>query len=135
MIKAAELRKTARARLADANALLESRRYDAAVYICGYAVEIALKARACRTLHWPRFPETAGEFRKDGLRSFQTHNLEVLLHLSGREQAVKLKAFADWSTVLGAWDPEARYKAVGAVDRQLAADVISSAGALIGILK
>jgi hypothetical protein len=56
-------------------------RYDGAIYLCGYAIEVALKARTCRTLGWAEFPETNREF--ENYRSFRTHDLEVLLNLSG----------------------------------------------------
>jgi HEPN domain len=82
-----ELRTIARARLRDAEALLIAGRYDGSVYLCGYAVEIALKARVCRALKWDGFPSTNKEF--EGYYSFRTHNLDVLLHLSGAE--VKMK--------------------------------------------
>jgi hypothetical protein len=36
---------------------------DAAIYLCGYAVEIALKVRICMVLGRVDFPETASEFR------------------------------------------------------------------------
>ena len=86
MLTIAELRKIAKARLDDAEVLLQARRYDGAIYLCGYAVEVALKARICRTLHWEGFPETANEFRD--YQSFRTHDLTVLLHLSGVEQRI-----------------------------------------------
>jgi len=34
---------------------------DGATYLCGYAVEVALKFRICLTLNWPEFPSTGGE--------------------------------------------------------------------------
>ena len=40
-----EWQKLCDARIADAGSLLEGRRYDAACYLTGYAVECALKAR------------------------------------------------------------------------------------------
>jgi HEPN domain-containing protein len=46
----------AQARLEDAEALLQSGRYDSAVYLCGYAVELALKARICLNLNWNEYP-------------------------------------------------------------------------------
>lgn len=52
MITASALTRLARARLADARALLQAKRYDGAVYLGGYVVEMALKARICRTLQW-----------------------------------------------------------------------------------
>jgi len=57
-----ELRTLARARLKDAQILFTAKRYDAATYLCGYAVELALKARICQTLGWTFFPETNKEF-------------------------------------------------------------------------
>jgi HEPN domain-containing protein len=57
-----ELRTLARARLKDAQTLFVAKRYDAATYLCGYAVELALKARICKTLKWTGFPETNKEF-------------------------------------------------------------------------
>lgn len=87
MISVAELDKIARARLEDAQVLLDAGRFDGAAYLCGYAVEIALKARICRTLNWADFPSTGGEFQ--AYRSFQTHDLRVLLRLSGQEERIK----------------------------------------------
>ena len=78
--------------------------------IRGYAVEIGLKARICKTIKWSGFPSTPSEFQSYG--TFKTHNLDVLLHLSGREAPVKTKYFAEWSAV-AKWDPEARYKPTG----------------------
>jgi hypothetical protein len=45
VIPVAELDKLAKARLDDARALLAANRFDGATYLCGYAVELALKAR------------------------------------------------------------------------------------------
>jgi len=61
MISTRDLRAIARARLRDAQVLLTGKRFDGAFYLAGYAVELALKARVCRTLKWPDFPkERAG---------------------------------------------------------------------------
>ena len=56
MISVAELDNIARARIEDATALLTAGRFDGATYLCGYAVEVALNARICRTLNWTEFP-------------------------------------------------------------------------------
>jgi HEPN domain-containing protein len=92
----------ARARLRDAKVLLRARRFDGAFYLCGYSVELALKARICQTLKWPGFPEAANEFK--ALQSLKTHDLEILLRLSGVEARVKAKYLAEWSVVLD-WNP------------------------------
>lgn len=110
MIAANDVRTLARARLRDAKTLLAGKRYDGGAYLCGYAVEIALKYRVCRTLGWSAFPETANEFRS--YRSFQVHDLDILLHLSGREAVIRSKRLTDWSLV-NVWTPELRYRPVG----------------------
>jgi len=131
MIDSSELRRIARARLKDADVLRRSRRYDGSVYLCGYAVELALKARICKTLKWASFPSTRKEFQR--YSSFRTHDLETLLHLSGREAAVKLKHLAEWSTVV-VWEPGVRYRAVGTASFSDARDIVQSAKVLLGAL-
>jgi hypothetical protein len=102
-----ELYAIARARLEDANLLLTNSRSDGAFYVGGYAVELALKARICRTLNWSGFPEKRSEF--ENFTSFRTHKLDVLLALSGQEQRIKSDYLWAWSAV-ATWDPEARYR-------------------------
>lgn len=110
MLAVAELDDIAEGRLEDARALLQAGRLDGAAYLCGYAVEVALKARICRVLDWPAFPSSRGEFQSH--RSFQTHELEVLLRLSGQEARIKQGHFALWNAV-AAWKPESRYHVIG----------------------
>jgi hypothetical protein len=128
MITATNLRLLARARLTDARALLRAKRYDGAVYLGGYVVEIALKARICRTLRWVGFPETRQEFQ--ALASFKTHDLDVLLSLSGREQKLKTKHLAAWSAV-ATWDPEVRYKLPGSATKAAAEVLLKAAATLL----
>jgi HEPN domain-containing protein len=92
--------------------LLKAKRFDGAFYLSGYAVELALKARICRTLKWREFPQSGREF--EDFRSLRTHSLEVLLKFSGVEERVTAKRPAEWSVVAD-WDPEKRYQAVGAL--------------------
>lgn len=93
--------------------LLGANRADGAGYVCGYAVELALKARICETLNWPGFPENRREF--ENFASFRTHKLDVLLTLSGQERRIKSDYFSEWSAVVS-WDPETRYRLVGGAD-------------------
>ena len=51
-------------------------RYDGSVYLCGYVIELLLKARICKTLNWDGFPSDSKEFQN--LNNFKTHNLEIL---------------------------------------------------------
>lgn len=131
MIPVTELDRIAQARLDDARALLAAGRHDGAIYLCGYAVEVALKARICRTLNWPEFPTTGGEFQP--YKSFQTHELDVLLRLSGQEQKVKQQHFGDWNTV-AVWKSESRYNVVGTAQKSEAAAMIIAAEELLKVL-
>lgn len=110
MLTTEDLKNIARARLRDADALLAAGRYDGAIYLCGYAVELALKSRICRTMKWQEYP-LAGEYR-----TFRTHDLVVLLHLTGREQLVRAKLMPEWSVAVK-WDTSLRYKPVGTANR------------------
>src|SRR5215204_665830 len=82
-----ELRAIATARLEDALVLLAGGRWDGAAYMCGYVVEMLLKARICSRLGWTEYPSATlrGKF-VDALR---THNLDELLFWSGREPHIQ----------------------------------------------
>lgn len=111
--------------------LFTNDRTDGAAYLCGYAVELALKARICKTLNWAGFPEKRSEF--ENYSSFKTHKLDVLLALSGQEQRIKNDHFSEWSFV-ASWDPEARYRAVGQADTMQVALMLASAETLVKAL-
>ena len=131
MIQEKELRRIASARLKDATALLNAKRYDGATYLCGYAIELTLKARICRTLKWPEFPSTNKEF--ENYRSFKVHNLDVLLHLSGKEDLVKTTLLAECSAVAQC-DPTSRYQSIGIVQKADAESMITATKTLLGSL-
>jgi hypothetical protein len=111
--------------------LLANDRLDSAAYLCGYAVELALKARICMTLNWEGFPQTRSEF--EGFLSFKTHRLDVLLILSGQEQRIKAEQLREWSSVV-TWDPEARYKAVGHTAREKVEGMLASVRVLVEVV-
>jgi HEPN domain-containing protein len=131
MIASTELKRVARARLRDSQVLCDKGRYDGAIYLCGYSVEIALKARICKTLKWAEFPLTNNEFKT--LQSFKTHDLDVLLKLSGIQEKIKTRYFAEWS-LIATWDPEVRYKTVGSATKTDAVNLIQSANVLVKVL-
>lgn len=110
MLTVRQLREIARERIKDAEALFGSERYEGAMYICGYAVEIALKARICKTLRWPDFPQTDSEFGGQNRKysPFKTHLLNLLLSYSGREDQIRNRFTVEWSLV-DSWDPQSRY--------------------------
>jgi len=128
MLATVEVKRLASARLRDAEVLHAAGRYDGAVYMCGYSVELALKARICRTLKWSGFPEKDAEFKE--LRSLKVHDLDVLLRFTGRERAVKTEFLAEWSAV-SAWNPEARYKPIGSANPTDARLMLDSAAVLL----
>jgi hypothetical protein len=130
MISTKELRDISQARLRDAEVLLQAKRFDGAFYLSGYAVELALKARICRTLKWPDFPATQQEFK--GLQSVKTHDLEVLLKFSGVEARIKTKHLQEWSPVVD-WNPEKRYQAIG-LSPQRATDMVMYVKRLLKVL-
>ena len=99
MLTAADLKALARARVADAKALLQASRF--------------------------------GEFRR--LETFKTHDLDILLRLSGREQYIKVNLFAEW-TVVSQWNPESRYRPVGTVSVATAQGMISAAQKILAKL-
>ena len=131
MIAVGDLDKISGARLEDAKLLLAAHRFDGAVYMCGYAVEVALKARVCRTLGWPEFPMSLKEFQ--GLTSFKTHDLDLLLRLSGQEANIKQNYFVDWNAV-AVWNPEARYRPIGSAVKSDADTIISAVETLLQVL-
>ncbi len=128
MLKTQDVTRLARARLRDAKILFDAKRYDGALYLCGYAVELALKARICKTLKWHGYPEKGGEF--NNLQSLKVHDLDVLLRFTGREAIVKSRFLAEWSSV-AEWSPEARYRPVGSATRDEARLMLGAAAILV----
>lgn len=126
-MKKEEIEKIVQARIEDASILYEASRYDGSVYLCGYAIELGLKARICRTLQWDEYP-TSKKYQ-----TFKTHDLDILLHLSGCEDKIKLKHMADWS-IVAQWNPEARYNPIGKVQDSDAKDMLESTKELLKIL-
>jgi len=109
MLTITVLRGMAKNRLHDAEVLYEGECWDGSVYLCGYAVELALKAKVCETLRWRSFPNTNTEF--EGFTSFKTHDLDRLLRLSGVERKMKdgrRRCVEHWFKIVQ-WDPEDRY--------------------------
>ena len=121
-----ESKQIARTRLKEAKALFDKRLYDGSCYLAGYVVELALKAKICKTLNIDEYPDS-GEIS----RSFKTHNLDQLLKLSGLEKKLdKEKAKnpvleVNWSLVT-TWSEQLRYNPIGTSKRQNAIDMINA---------
>ena len=131
MLTKKELKKIAKARLKDAEVLLSGKRFDGAVYLCGYVIELGLKAKICKTLSWEGYPASNNEF--SNYKSFRTHDLDVLLHLSGVEELIKFSLLYEWS-MISQWNPMKRYQPIGDANKKDAEDMIKSAATLLKIL-
>ncbi len=90
MIPVEMLDNLAKERLADAEILFSKERYGGALYLCGYAVELALKARACKTLDWEGLQEKEKDFSL--FKILFTHDLNALLRLTGFEKSIEVIA-------------------------------------------
>ncbi len=97
-------------KLNDAHLLHTSTSFDTALYLCGYAVELALKYRVTKHCKWSGFPEQNNEFGKR--KCLKTHDYETLLYFTGDEDEITTNYFSDWS-IVEKWGPELRYQRVG----------------------
>jgi hypothetical protein len=115
----------------DARTLINNRRFPASVYIAGYAVEIALKYKICRSLGFTQgFPETREELNRSlaGLNQIhprpqtphitdiRNHDLSRLLTWSGEEPRIRALFHSEW-TIVTQWDPEIRYRKLSVLGR------------------
>ena len=106
-----DLQELARLRLKEAQTLYRAGLFDGCVYLAGYAVERALKARICRLLRVKEYPMTG-----DLGRAFKVHRLDQLVVLAGVSAEIDMSKnkdlFDNWSKALE-WNPEQRYDAPG----------------------
>jgi HEPN domain-containing protein len=105
----AEWRALADRWVADAKALLDARRWSAAYYAAGYAVECGLKA--CLLTRLAANPGLMFEDRRFSDRCW-THNLRDLLRLAGLEadEAAANAGCRRNSAVVFDWSEQARYQ-------------------------
>ena len=103
-----DLRRLSRIRLKESRALLRAKCFDAAYYLCGYAVECALKACIAKATRRSEFPDL------DRVKASYTHNLTNLLKVAGLEALLQAEGTRDpdfglnW-TVAKDWSEKARY--------------------------
>lgn len=131
MIKNSDIEHISKNRLTDSETLYRAMRYDGSYYLCGYAIELGLKYRICKTLGWTGYPSTSTEFQ--GYTSFKTHNLDILLRLSGIETTVKSKVFTDWG-VVRLWNSEIRYQPIGSIKPIDSKEILKSSKIVLGEL-
>ena len=72
-----QLRELALLRLQEAEVLFSGGLYDGCAYLCGYVVELALKARICATLGVAEYPEKGSRLR-DAMKSHVLDDLGLL---------------------------------------------------------
>ena len=120
-----ELQWLANERLRDAKALLAARRWSAAYYLAGYAVECGLKSCVIAYLmRTDQFPE------KRFSEQCWTHNLSQLLGLTGLKPVLDAAAAADtaldanWGIVKD-WNEASRYEHKAKVEAQRLYDAIT----------
>jgi len=105
-----DLQKMAEERVADAAALLDAGRFQAAYYLCGYAVECALKACIAKQVREFDFPD------RKVVNDSHVHNLAKLLDVSGlmplhREEESLNRSFAENWGIVKDWSEASRYNA------------------------
>jgi HEPN domain-containing protein len=106
------LQALAEARVADARALLNAKRFDAAYYLAGYAIECALKACIAKRTRLHDFPD------KEFARKVYTHDLDDLLGIAGLKGQLQQRFHQDpaleakWGIVKD-WSEQARYEMAG----------------------
>jgi HEPN domain-containing protein len=120
------LQKLANDRVADAKALLAAKRWAAAYYMAGYAVECGLKA--CILAHVER---TGMIFEvKSYAEKCWTHDLKELLRLAGLQDAFDIHAAADadlgadWD-IVKEWTESSRYRRTPKADAEDLSDAIT----------
>ncbi len=133
-------------KLKDADVLIANKRYPTAVYLAGYALEIALKLKICKIFKFVNgFPENKAEFNNyqnsvksqpsfagaiNQLRDIKHHELNKLLFYSGAEYNVKLTLLSEWNLVV-TWTPEVRYS----INRILKKNAIENIAAIKSIIQ
>lgn len=108
----------------DAIALNKMNRNSAAVYLMGYALELALKRKICNTWNFTNgFPENKAELQAylnaihpspllgispTTINDIRNHDLNKLLKYSGAELRIKSNHLIKWDSALN-WYVEMRY--------------------------
>lgn len=119
-----ELESLSDIRLNEAKCLLANGFYHGAYYLCGYAVECALKACISKSFLLHEFPD------KKIVNESYTHNLETLLKLANLQQKLQQQATTspdleiNWAVIKG-WSEQFRYE--HSISKVMAEELISAA--------
>ncbi len=104
-----DLQASAQGKIDDAELLLRNGRYSNAYCICGYAVELGLKACISRQISADTIPD------KNLIRDIFVHDFKKLVNLAGLAGALNLAEAADPDfaanvAIVAEWSPDARYE-------------------------
>lgn len=129
MLKYEELVDLAKTRLAEAQVLHDNHKHDGAVYLCGYAVEVALKSAALKERLWG-FPEETEEFKL--YEEVKTHELDKLLKIADKTQTLlNDRTFSiHWGYVKN-WRSEFRYRPIGTASEADSSQMLSATSAIM----
>ena len=124
-----QLRELALLRLQEAEALFAANFFDGSAYLCGYVVELALKARICALIGVDDYPDNFGDRLK---RAFRTHDLNELKLLAGmneeitpRNRPINQALYSNWS-VASRWTTARRYEPKGTYDSISAREMLEA---------
>jgi hypothetical protein len=121
MIDLSDFEDVAKARLEDAIVLTICDRYDGAIYLCGFAVEIAFKIKISKENQLTEFPETDVEFKSFPVNKIKTHSLVHLRSLSpwiDKNLKINRNHQKRFDLIRNNWDVSHRYKKLSGVDIQ-----------------
>jgi len=104
-----DLERLAKIRLEDASYLFRAKRYSAAYYLAGYAVELAFKACISKLMQPNTIPDKAF------INAIYIHKLDSLLSIAGLrpqfDAYIKLDPqFASYWIIVNNWNEESRYQ-------------------------
>ena len=124
MIKYNDLKDLSITRAKEAKVLYRNHLYDGCVYLCGYVVELSLKAMICKHLAISEYPDD-GKMKS----VFSTHEFDRLQLLAGLSKEIDMVAkprlFKNWS-LLTTWSPSHRYKPIGTYNQQNANEMLKA---------
>src|SRR5205807_9091608 len=103
-----DFQKMAEERVADAAALLDAERYQAAYYLCGYAIECALKSCIAKKTREFDFPD------RNVVKDSYVHDLMKLLNVANlaeahQEEMEMSDIFATNWVIVRNWSEASRY--------------------------
>ncbi len=113
MLDAQSLVDLAKSRFEEAKVLQQNGKFEGAIYLSGYAVELMLKRHIIKISNWPKYP-SPGDKDLNNYSSFKTHDLDVLLKLSGLGKEIRENSVleAKWS-IVKKWKTGWRYRELG----------------------